>query len=705
MKIHATYSLLMTTALAGLVTPVFAQEIQTSNGTAILLDEIVLRGDKVGRTIQSATAGTTVINGETANAAVNQDIDDVVAAEANVLANEGFSLPSIRGIDSTSGGRPSITAGSQPRTPILVDGVALPSNESSAISSVSTWDIDTVEVGRGPQPTNTGRNAIGGAIRVFTNDPTYDLEFATRIGYFNQNGTINGAALVNIPIVEDQAALRFTAEGSFGDSFVDIVPSVPAGFDPNQETFGRVKGKLLLEPSSLPGLSVLVSVDHLRNEEPIDGFVDDVEAVSISGANPFGLVSSFEEVDQTVYQARASYDFDERFTLVSRVAYLDNSLLFADTGDVFNFGFPFALGATGFDKDQIEGEVYLQFRDLGVIRRGVFGVIHNTEKEDGFNSGTLEFTADGEINNTGVYGEVEVSADRFVDGLTFIGGGRLEIDNRFRDTFAPAGNPVGAFYGSETEFLPKAGIRYEPTDNLTFGYTFSRGFRAGGLDVDLTAPIFGLPLSISEFGSEFINQHEVYARGSFLDGKLDLSATGFYYKWDDAQVEGAASFFGGGVVLIGNVPEAIGFGGEFNAAYKINQQFSVKAALGLLETEITDAGTGLATFEGSALPRAPELTISGGLTWQPMENLKAAVDVRHIGETFTGLGEATLDNYTVVDVSAGYTVRTGSSEFQLEGFVNNIFDESFITFSEAGFITLTAVGRPRTFGALLTAKF
>lgn len=673
---------------------------------AIVLDTIVVRGDKVGRSLGDETAGTTIIDGEEAGDPKNTDIDDVLSGEANILANEGFSLPSIRGIDSTSGGRPSISAGSQPRTPILVDDVALPSNESSAISQVSLWDLSSVEVARGPQPTSTGRNAIGGAIRVYTNDPTFEVEGASRMLYHTEDHTAYGAFMVNTPLLEDQLALRITGEGSIGESYVDIVPAVPAGFDPEDERYGRIRGKLLYEPSNLLGLSVLLSVDYVKSEQPQEGLVNDLENVRIDDSNPFALVSSYEDLTQSVYQVRTTYDIDDRFSVVGRVAYLDNDLVFRDTGDVINFGFPFILGETGFDKNQIEAETYLQVQDLSVLRRGVLGVIHNTEDEDGYNTGTLAFGSDGQINNTGIYGEAELSADRIIEGLSLIAGARFEIDDRYRSVDAPVGNEISNANFTETAFLPKLGVRYALNEDVAFGYSYTRGFRAGGLDVDQTAPLFSLPVSTSVFEPEYIDQHEVYTRASFLDGDLNLSATGFYYIWDDAQVQGAASFFNGAVSLIGNVPEAVGYGAEFNADYAVLPSLSVRGALGLLHTEITDAGDALASFEGAALPRAPKITASLGLSWQPLENLTASFDVRHVGSTVSGLGQPEMEAYTVADVSAAYTRDTQFGSFEIEGFVTNVFDERYETFKETSAIgTLSAAGRPRTFGLALTARW
>ncbi len=697
--------LALATVLAGQTASSNAQETRVDT-EVFLLEPITVRGDKVSRSLRDTTAGTTIIDGEEAGKAKNADIDDVLEREANILANEGFSLPSIRGIDSTSGGRPSITAGSQPRTPILVDDVALPSNESSAISQTSLWDLSAVEVARGPQPTSTGRNAIGGAIRVYTNDPSFETESAVRTLYRNKDHTAYGAFMVNTPLLENELAVRLTGEGSYGQSYVDIEPAVPAGFDPEDETLGRLRGKLLYQPEVLRDLSVLLSINHVKSEQPTEGLVNDARNIRITADNQFGLVSSYQELTQTAYQLRSTYDFDDRFSMVGRFAYLDNELEFVNSGDVINFGIPFVLGKTAFEKSQAEGEVYLQFQDLGLIRNGVIGLIHNIEEEDATNNGTPQFAADGEIENTGIYSEVELSADHVVEGLTFIAGGRLEIDDRFRNTEAPVGTPAGRADFEEVEFLPRLGFRYDVNEEMSVGYSYTRGFRAGGLDVDLTAPIFGLPLSTSTFEPEFIDQHEIYTRGTFLDGTLDVSATAFYHIWDNAQVDGAVRFLNGAVSLIGNVPEAVGYGAEFSATYAILPELSITGALGLLNTEITDAGPFLLAFEGASLPRAPDVTGSLGLNWNPVEPLSAALNVRHVSSTVSGLGQPDLAAYTVTDISAAYRVVTEVGQFEVEGFVNNLFDKRFQTFSETSpLVNLSAAGRPRTVGIALNARW
>ncbi|MEM8699251.1 MAG: TonB-dependent receptor, partial [Pseudomonadota bacterium] len=391
------------------------------------------------------------------------------------------------------------------------------------------------------------------------------------------------------------------------------------------------------------------------------------------------------------------------FSMVGRFAFQENELLFVDTGEGF---FGIAIGATGFDKRQFEGEAYLQVQDLGILERGVFGLIHNTEIEEGFSNGTFAFALDGKIRNTGIYGEVELSGDALLPGLTVIAGGRLEIDDRTRSTNS-LGFPASDASFKETVFLPKAGLRYDVTEDVTVGYTYARGFRNGGLDVDF----FSFPVLTSVIQPEFIDQHEVFVRSSFLGDRLDVSATAFYYDWKDAQVPGSSPVIdANGGRLFGNVPEAIGFGGELIAAFRPIPEVRIDGSIGLLRTEITDAGPVVPEFKGAELPRAPNVTASAGITVTPITGFEANASVSYVASTKSALGEATNDAYAVVDLSAGYEFDAGPTSIQVEGFISNLFDERYVTFDEglpAGFGggSLRAVGRPRTFGAAATVRF
>jgi len=675
-----------------------AQDAVTDLGT------IILRGDKLGRVSGDATTGISVLSGADVDAAANSDIDDLINAEANVLANEGFKPPAIRGVDGMGGDRPAITAGAQPRIPILIDDVPIASGEASNITQTSVWDVDTVEVARGPQATSTGRNTLGGAIRVYTNDPTFDYEGAARLSYTDQAET-GLAIMANTPLIEDQLALRFTGEFSDGESYITNPDPLPGSFDANAESSQRLRAKLLFEPSAVSGLSVILSAEQSNVKGPTEGFFNgDIDDLSLDGL--FTFSSAYEDVEQSIYSARLAYEVNDNATIVARLSELESDLRFLDSGEEV---FPGAtLGETRFQKEMTEAEVYLQLNDLGIINQGVFGVIHSREDEQGSNNGAaLSFDLDGKIENTGIYAELELDAGALVSGLAVIAGGRYEIDKRIRTSRDGMGTLVGTGDFEEDAFLPKLGLRYDINDLTSVGYTYSEGFRGGGLDVDLAAPFSMAAYSAAVFGPERLKQHEVYLRADEIGGALDLKATAFYYVWEDAHVSGSAMYPISGDSALGNVPEAVGKGLEVAATYRATDTLTLNGAVGLLDTEITKVDTGQAAFLGKTLPRAPQTTASLGMRYLGGNGFDASVDARYVSDHLSALNQDELDAYVVVDVAAGYEMDLANGMgLRFDAFVNNLNDARYQTFSEAtSFGGLNKVGAPRTIGVSATLRF
>lgn len=678
---------------------------QNNDQDLVLDDEasIIVRGEKIQRVVNETSTGTTIINNIDANSAANRDIDDAIDGLANVLANEGFRAPAIRGVDGQGGDRPAITAGAQPRIPLLVDDLSTPSGEASGINQSSMWDIDSIEVARGPQPTSTGRNAIGGAIRVYTNDPDYDLSAAARLRWTDQP-KYGGDVTLNLPLVDDQAAVRVVGEYTTGQSYIDNNPvPLPVGIDPNDEETVRLRGKFLLEPAGAPGLRVLISGNYSDIKGPTEGFFSgDIDDLQVS--LPFFFSSSYEDVQQWAYAAKVSYEINDSLTLVTRISQLENRLLFENTGETF-MGFSF--GFTGFDKGLFETETYLQFRDIGPIANAVVGVIYADEDEVGFSTSPfVGFDLTGSIENLGIYGEVEIDAGFIAPGLVVIAGGRFESDTRSRSTDSPFG-PVGAGEFDEDVFLPKLGLRYVPSNKVALGYTYSEGFRGGGLDVDITAPFSGNLFSSTTFEGERLRQHEVYFRGSGLADFLDLEIAAFLYNWDDAHVSGSANFPASGDGALGNIPQAEGYGLEVSATANVTEAFKIYGSVGLLETEITQVNATQTAFLGTELPRAPGVTGSAGIRYDSDNGLNFKAQVRFVGDHLSALNQARIPSYQVVDLAIGYDLKLAGIEgVRLEVFVDNLLDERYLTFTEAtAFGGLNQVGQPQTFGLAITGSF
>ncbi|MEM9060713.1 MAG: TonB-dependent receptor [Pseudomonadota bacterium] len=680
----------------------------------LIADEIIVRGDKISRTAAEVAPSTSIITEDEIERPATQTINSVVQGQPNVIADEDGTIPTIRGISSSVNNNQIFGSGVLPRVPVLIDNVATPVGQSAGYLSNTAWDVGTVEVARGPQPTSTGRNAFSGAIRVYTNDPIFEPEYALRLGASDFRDGRNAAFVVNQPLLEDQLALRIAGSYRQGDTLVRVTdPNVI--IDVNELEYRNLRAKARFTPVAIPGLDLKFTFDYQSTDDQFAPVVDIGNEPDQFFSNNFIGFGGYDETERMHYIFDANYEFSEGNTLFFRSSLTDSLLSNPFIGSLGVAGFR-EFGELNFENDEIEVETYFQFADIGPISKGVIGVIYNgtTETLDtdplGLTNAFL-IDVDGDYTNRAIYGEIEWDLGSVIglDGLTLLTGGRYEMDERERAVFADNNLQARRVF-KENIFLPKVGLRYEPTNTLQLGYTYSEGFRPGGLEVDLVSgfvfPI-GAPgfLGISPFEKETIQNHEIFVKASLLDDQLSLGASAFYYKYEDAQVAGASAVPSAfpGFFLTGNIPEAIGQGIELTAEYQSEFGLGVSANLGYLDTEITDAGPVATAFQGSELPNAPNITASLGVSYEHSLGWDASVNVRHVGEMFNRLGVPRIDPYTVVDLAAGYEFTVlDDFDTRIDLSVNNVLDKAYVLENADG---RDIVGRPREFWLSLTTRF
>lgn len=702
----------MAVALSSVSTLVLAQDAAPFD-----LGTLVLRGDKVSRTADEVAPGISIIPERLVESPATNTIAQVVKGQANVLADEDGTIPTIRGISSTVNTNQVFGSGIVPRVPILVDNVASPAAQSTGYLSSSAWDVSAVEVARGPQPTSTGRNAFSGAIRVFTNDPVFEPEYALRFGASSLRNVTTTAFMINQPLVEDQLAFRLAGEFRQGETLSRVNDPLVTAFDPNELDYRNLRAKLLYTPASLPGLELKFTYDRKTSRDHYAPVIEAGNRPDQLFINNFVGFGGYDVTKKENFILDGSYDFSDTTKLFFRASRSDNILENPFTGTSLSAAAGFRdFGSLSFNNDETEFEAYLQFSDIGSIDKGVIGIVHNQSDEivDNDPSGLANaflIDVDGSAKTTAIYGEVEwdLGAVAGVEGLTLITGGRYEKDTRTRRVFADTNLQASRTFKEEV-FLPKLGLRFNPSDTLELGYTFSKAYRPGGVEVDLVSgflfPI-GAPgaLPVSPFERETIKNHEFHVKASFYDDRLTLGGTLFYYEYKNAQVAGASAVASAfpGFFLTGNVPEAKGKGIELTADYQGPSGFGFNASLGWLKTEITNAGPIAAAFQGFELPNAPEFTGSLGVTYEHSSGWDAGANLRYVGEMTNTLGGPTLDDYVVVDFAAGYDFRAfKNTDMRIDLVINNLTDKGYIV-ENVG--PRTIAGRPREVVVNLTARF
>ncbi|MEM9123275.1 MAG: TonB-dependent receptor [Pseudomonadota bacterium] len=692
-------------AQSGLIAKVGAQtpeseapssQMPSGEAAQVFLAPIIIDLENIGRPLFEAPASVSLVTGEEADAGSIFDIRDAVENEPNVTFDTGPSLPTIRGIDGTANatGAFAFTGGSRPRVNIVVDGVARQSNVGgNALTIFPAWDIQQIEVARGPQTTLGGRSSLAGAINILTNDPVYAYEAAARLRAYTTDGhgTYGASVLANVPLIPDQVALRFTADGSIGKTFIDVTDPLvePQLDDIEDEDNGTIRAKILFTPLSLPQSRTVVTYERSERDGLFQTAVDRFS----SDFTLSDFTNSSEDINsQEIFSLFSTFDVNDAVQLEARVSHT------ASTYEVQ----PNGIGQSDFEQDidSVQAEVLARYSGTGVLHRAVMGLAFEEQEEEGVNDTFFALSIDGEIRNAGVFGELEF---QLTDRLFLFGGGRYQ-DEEIERTVAGPLMTISTVDTDDTRFTPKLGARFEANENAVFGYQYSEGHRAGSIDVDIFGTS-GMPGLTTVFDGETLKQHEVWTRLRTLDRRLRIDASAFFYTFEDVQVSGA-----GPGSLIGNLPEAEGFGAELYTEFDVTEALMLTAGLGLVDTEITDAGTDPQTsgLEGSELPNAADYSLQAGFTYQMPSGLGLGVTVRHVSDrTAFKLPNPEAPAYTTVNLFAGYEVETDRFRLHLEAFAKNLFDDEVIAEIDINnvFTPLKVIEQPQIFGATATLRF
>ena len=616
---------------------------------AIQLAPISVTGERVERSIMDTAASVDVLDSETLKSRPGiETARDVLNRTVNVTnTGTGNFAPAIRGIDGTgpAQGANAFFAGTRPRLNIQVDGRPQSFNEV-IFGNVSMWDVDRVEIFRGAQSTIQGRNAIAGAMIIKTKDPTWDYEYGARMmgGNFE---TGEGALMVSGPIVDDQLAFRIAADYNQHDSFDDMAgyESLYANVgDPERFRSLTLRGKLLIEPKHLEGFSTLLTIEHQ------DYYGPQAEDVG----RPFGdhkaLYPNMPRFrpKTTAGIMENTYELDDNVTLQNTFSYTDIKVKrYAVPGD----------GNVDIDGDQIVEEPRIKFSAADDRLNGLFGLYYFNADQDEFIDLFGGGNFDDSTETMAAYGEVTM---KILSDLDLTAGGRVEYEKR--DRTGAAGPFILDYNASQTVFLPKIGLAYHATDEVTVGATAARGYNGGGAGFTFSPPFVSY-----EYDPEYVWTYEAYTRADLADGRLQLTGNIFYSDYKDMQVP---FDFNSMSSIIVNVDKAHTYGAELGARWLPLDELELFANIGLLKTKVTKADGAL---DDNELARAPALTASFGGIYRHESGLEFGMDAQYSEAYYSSVDNSPrgkVDPYWTVNAQLGYTWKS------LHGFafVKNIFD-------------------------------
>ncbi len=680
----------------------FAQEI--------VLEGIVITGEKVDRPYVETTTSVGVATAEDIETYSIDNVYDSFNRMANVrlfnpTGNSSFQIRGLN-VDGVNGE----IANAVPLASVIIDG-ATQNKEGLRRGIRGTWDLKQIEVLRGPQSGLYGRTALAGAVVIETNDPTYEWEAGFRAAAANHSHK-SGGIMLSGPIVANQVAFRVSAEGL--DQETDITYSDPGNDPLAEDQYRNVRGKLLIEPEAISGLTALFTVSRSFDKpgsRNVDGNFFDRNLSTSS------FLTELREVEITNYIADVSYAFSDAFKLRSISSKIDTDLQVssAPSSPVF------------FRDDLRDGNDFTQDLRLEINDKagsGLTGVIGGFYGDFGETTST-EIQADAGLALGGapigflipiqlgtIANETETKAlyadlrYKVFGPFSLIGGLRYQND-KVRNFSAVESVFGGNNYDYQAEFdvwLPKYGAAFEIDQSQSIAVTGARGYRQGFTENILATS------TVNEVDPEFVWTYEVAYRVETPDKRLSFGTNVFYNRYEDQQITIVNPNFPPFTNTF-NVGKSHSYGAELEGKYNFGNGLKVFGAIGLLKTEFDDleapvlcAASG-GNCQGNEFPEAPNLTLSFGGSYHHQSGLFAAFDASYTGDYYSStdvnnLQELEVESYLIVNAKVGYEF----GQYTASIFAKNLFDEEYITGIESG-RTNASIGDSRLVGVELRGKF
>lgn len=730
------------------------------------IEEIVVTAQKRAENIQDIPLSVTAFSAEAMNNLGLEASRDLAAVTPNFQWKSDTQLGNtlfLRGIGTNSFGSEAVSA-----VGIYIDEVNISNSHSIGFS---LFDLERVEVLRGPQGTLFGRNSTGGAVSFHTQKPDLEKGFNgyidIDIGTYEQ---ANFEGAVGFPMGENSAG-RIAVMHKEREGLKENRTSDDSSVDTD-----AVRGQFLWDPSDK--LSILVSAHYGE----VDNIVQPFKQIGLQDPTnpfvlgPFGPVTGtcplqpkigsgcsdlFGYVDDDDFDEGSSdigaEDRAENWGGLVKVDWELNGVTFTSITGFEDNEFDRLQDVDGSPIDQLtQGEFnesdqfsqefrFTSSNDAPV--QWVAGLYYFREDLDsdilitarGFGPGFVSFgpNLEGlfldysqETSTAGIYGQASYE---FTDKLTLTAGIRWTREKKEfeHSTFVVnldtlpgkvnLSNDLSPFYlfptidsveDEETTSEPsyRFALEYQATEDILYYASIARSFKAGVGNSQATFD----PIEARLVDPEFLTAYEVGVKSTWLDQRLRLNASLFYYDFEDQQVAiFTATGSGIPVQVISNAGESTLYGGELEFAMAPTENWLISLGLGLLDSEFDKFDGGLlGDLSGNELPLAPSINFNGLVRFQHEFHfgvISLQTDFTFVDDQFFNANNdplLTSDEYWVVGARVSYKTLDDNLEIAL--WAKNIFDEEYIAdaydVSDFGF-DLARTGAQTTAGVNIIYRF
>lgn len=709
-----------------------------------VFSDIIVTAQKREQNLQDVSVAVTALSGDQMRELGMTNSTDIAQMTPNfsfqgIQPNDWVVLPTVRGVSQND-----FSVHQEMPNAVYVNEVYI---SSPAAISFGLFDMERVEVLRGPQGTLFGRNATGGLVNFITRKPTKDLGGFIDItaGSYNEV-RVEGA--VNLPVSE-ALQLRVSALHHQHDGWLENM----AGKDYFEKEFNGVRAQIRLAPNE--DIENIVTITAGKNPRSLQGtyaehrvgFVND-QGLGVNlprdsaingcpGCDSAGFADG--DVDdihrgaynEVGYMSRRSFQATNRFswnfggaTLTALSDYQDFKLRANEDcdgtiGELCEF-------PNNQDSRQLSQEIKLNGKAGSLVwTAGFYYIDIKSRMTTDYLASVAEFFSFNDLHlrtkSWALFGQLEYP---ITDQFTLIGGFRWTEDkkviNQTTDVeFQGVSSPTFVFNRDTVgdlaveksgDYSFKAAVEWRPAPKTLFYASVSRGNKGGGFNA-ASGGAFA-DLEKVRFKPEVLTSYEVGTKLTLLDRLLRFNAAAFYYDYNDYQAQDLFNF----QTLVGNYDGRY-YGGEAEMVLTPGSGWDIALGASYLNAVIYDVNlaggsSGPITIDRDP-PRAPKFTANGLVRkeWPAFGGSMAVqADFKYSSSSYAGISNAPalkLDSYLVAN--ARITFTGADDNWDISAFVNNLTDEevpimAYDTVGSSGY-NLRAYGPPRWYGVRVGLRF
>jgi iron complex outermembrane receptor protein len=696
--------LLFGTICAIALTAPLQAQAQTKSAEIETPGDIVVTAQRRDERLQQVPIQIQALTGTTLQNAGIRTSGEALSLTPNASFDQGNTYKStyitMRGLTQITNADPPVA--------FVVDGV--PQTDQTQLN-VNLYDIERIEILKGPQGALYGRNAEGGAINIVTKLPGNHVEGFADIQGSNGDGIVGSAGLSG-PLIDDK--LLFRIDGSY-NHFGGLIDNKFRG---DHSDFidhdWSLRGRILARPTNT------LTID-LRAEYGDYRAASNNYSVVFSG-NPNDIAGTQFNVPSFAFghnlNLSAKVDLDLGFATATSItghteltqinrADLDFRNPVDSPSGIFGLGFQAGQGqdldlkttsqeirmvSNGHGRFRWLAGGYYLHTDRALRTRGFVDLNSDPNQVD---NPALLFANKQEKNSNDAYAAFAQVDFDILPQLTLTGGLRYDDDHRNQNDVIANVRRAQSF----GHLQPKVTLTYRPSPTLLLYATYGTGFRSGGFN----APNVGVPA----FGAETLQSYEGGFKAQFFDRKVTLNGAYYFenvknYQYFYVEVASASQ-------IIDNINRVHIQGVELELSARLLPGLELSGAIGTTLSRIKESAT--TADIGNRTPRT--VPFSSNLSAQYTHALSATVtglarlDWQHIGKKYWGADNAQVQNpYDLLNLRAGAEFgRFGIYAFA-KNLLNDQYYSEYVPSKYSGLdVPLGYRGRPRTYGVEARVKF